>query len=234
MDPRKLQAQELLRLCLESEDQVVWLEFVRRFQPLIARIVVKSVRRWTNPSPSLIDDLVQDTYLKLCANNFRALRDFDCEHETALFGFLKVVASNVVQDHFRSSYSQKRGSGREEEELDQLTVAAASSGSFSDNAERRILIGEIRRCLESLASEPNFARDCMIFWLYYQQGLTAKAISELPAIRLTVKGVESTLLRLTRVVREKMNVRPNTSGTSGQTGPSGQSGASGCAAASGG
>ena len=204
------------------------MEFVRRFQPHIARVVVKSIRRWTNPTPNLVDDLVQDTYLKLCANNFRALRDFDCEHENALFGFLKVVASNVVQDHFRGSHSQKRGSGREEEELDQVTLATASSSSFYESAERNILIAEIRQCLESLSSEPNFARDCMIFWLYYQQGLTAKAISELPAIRLTVKGVESTLLRLTRVVREKMNARPNASASSGQ------SGASGCAAASGG
>jgi RNA polymerase sigma-70 factor, ECF subfamily len=234
MDPSKLQAQELLQLCLQSEDQVVWMEFVRRFQPLIARVVVKSIRRWTNPVPSLIDDLVQDTYLKLCANNFRALRDFDCHHENALFGFLKVVASNVVQDHFRSSYSQKRGSGREEEELDQVTAATASSSSFCESAERNILIAEIRQCLESQASEPNFARDCMIFWLYYQQGLTAKAISELSAVGLTVKGVESTLLRLTRLVREKMNARPDTSGTPGQPKSSGQSGASGRAAASGG
>lgn len=216
MDPSKLAAQELLRLCLQSQDQAVWREFVRRYQPLIARVVVKSVRHWTNPVPSLVDDLVQDTYLKLCANNFRALRDFDCQHENALFGFLKVVASNVVQDHFRSSYSQKRGSGREEEALEKAQTAAVSSTSFSETAERNILIGEIRQCLESQASEPNFARDCMIFWLYYQQGLTAKAISELPSIGLKVKGVESTLLRMTRLVREKMNTQRDQTGSSGR------------------
>lgn len=222
MDPSKLEAQELLRLCLRSEDEVMWLEFARRFQPLIARVVVKSVRRWTNPTPSLIDDLVQDTYLKLCANNFRALRDFDCQHENALFGFLKVVASNVVQDHFRSSYSQKRGSGREEEDLDKIQAAAVPSTSAGATAERNILIAEIRQCLESQALEPNFARDSTIFWLYYQQGLTAKAISELPAIGLTVKGVESTLLRLTRLVREKMNARPGRAGASEQAAASGR------------
>jgi RNA polymerase sigma-70 factor (ECF subfamily) len=203
----------------------MWLEFVRRFQPLISRVIVKCVRRWTQPVPNLIDDLIQDTYLKLCANNFRALRDFDCQHENALFGFLKVVASNVVQDHFRSSYSQKRGSGQEEEELENVPYAAASN-SFSESAERNLLIHEIKRCLDEQASEPTFARDCTIFWLYYRQGLTAKAISELPSIGLTVKGVESTLLRLTRLVREKMNLRPN------QPGPGERSGASGRAAAS--
>lgn len=227
MDLSKLSAQELLRRCLQSEDEATWLEFVRRFQPLIARVVIKSLRRWTDPAPSLVDDLVQDTYLKLCANNFRALHEFDCQHESALFGFLKVVASNVVQDHFRSSYSQKRGSGREEEELDQVNDAAASGGKFSENVERNILIQEIRQCLQTQASEPNFSRDSAIFWLYYQQGLTAKAISELPAIGLTVKGVESTLLRLTRLLREKMNARPAKSSAPGQSEASGRAATTG-------
>lgn len=227
MEPSKLPAQELLRLCLQSEDQATWQEFVRRFQPFIARVAAKSVRRWTDPTPSLVDDLVQETYLKLCANNFRALRQFDCQHENALFGFLKVVASNVVRDHFRSSYSQKRGSGREEEDLDKMQTAAASGSRFSASAERNILIAEIRQCLESQASEPNFIRDCAVFWLYYQQGLTAKAISQLPAIGLSVKGVESTLLRLTRLVREKMNIKAGKSSASGPSGASGRAAASG-------
>jgi RNA polymerase sigma-70 factor, ECF subfamily len=62
-------------------------------------------------------------------------------------------------------------------------------------------MGQIERCLAKLASEPNFARDYAIFWLYYRQGLTAKAISQLPDITLGTKGVESTLLRLTRYVK---------------------------------
>jgi RNA polymerase sigma-70 factor, ECF subfamily len=227
MDARKLPAQELLRLCLQSQDPAAWQDFVHRFQPLIASVIVKSIRRWTTPTPSLVDDLVQDTYLKLCANNFRALRDFDCQHENALFGFLKVVASNVVHDHFRGSYSQKRGSGRDEDDLDGAQIAGIAGGGFAETAERAILIGEIRQCLEGQAAEPNFTRDCMIFWLYYQQGLTAKAISELPAVSLTVKGVESTLLRLTRLVREKMNARPSRTGTGARPSTSGQAAASG-------
>jgi RNA polymerase sigma-70 factor, ECF subfamily len=228
MDPRELPAQELLQLCLQSEDQAAWLEFVRRFQPLIAGVVIKSIRRWTNPTPDMVDDLVQDTYLKLCANNFRALREFESQHENALFGFLKVVASNVVQDYIRNKHSKKRNDGEEDEELDdQIQVAANARSSFSENADRNILIGEIGRCLEAHSAEPNFARDCTIFWLYYRQGLTAKAISELPTIGLTVKGVESTLLRLTRLVKEKMNERPVQSTASGRTPPTMRSGVSG-------
>jgi len=150
----------------------------------------------------MVDDLVQETYVKLCANDFKALRDFECEHENALYGFLKVVASHVVHDHFRSSFSQKRGSGKQEEELEQVSVSFADTGVSVKDMDREILFHEISQCLESRAAGPHFARDYAIFWLYYVQGYTAKAIARLPHIGLTIKGVESTLLRLTRLVRE--------------------------------
>src|SRR5262249_50785763 len=102
MDLRKLPAPELLRCCLQG-DQACWLEFVRRYQPLMAAVIVKTIRRWkySSPAPALVDDLLQETYLKLFSNNFRALREFDFRHEAALFGFLKVVTSNVVHDYLR-------------------------------------------------------------------------------------------------------------------------------------
>src|SRR6185437_14715563 len=104
--------------------------------------------------------------------------------------------------------SQKRGSGREEEELDKAGASAPAGTAFADDADRRILISEIKTCLDQHMHEPNFPRDSAIFWLYYQQGLTAKAISQLPSIGLQVKGVESALLRLTRLVRAELGEKP--------------------------
>ena len=219
----------LLSLCLRSRDELLWTELIRRSQPIIAGIVVKTLRRWVRPTPSLVDDLVQETFLKLFANNARALRRFVCHHENALYGFLKVVASNTVQDHFRCSYSQKRGSGREDESLDQAgmdpvdarplgnrstgrTAQAASASSFH-GLERRILISEIDAYLKSRASEPCFLRDYTVFWLYYREGLTAKAIADMPSIELSVKGVESMLSRLTRLVRKKIMGKRSTAMT---------------------
>jgi RNA polymerase sigma-70 factor (ECF subfamily) len=201
MDPRKLSVKELVSYCLDSQDQDGWTEFVRRFQPLIAGVVTKCVFRRKHPNPDLIDDLVQESYKKLIANNYKALREFDFQHDNAFFGFLKVVAANVVEDHFRGSTSQKRGSGREEEDIEEVRTAAPVLPNSLQPAELAILMGQIDRCLAKLASEPNFTRDYTIFWLYYRQGLTAKAISQLPGSTLGVKGVESTLLRLTRYVK---------------------------------
>jgi RNA polymerase sigma-70 factor (ECF subfamily) len=200
----------LLQLCLQSCDELLWAEFIRRSQPVIAGVIVKAMRRWRTPSPALVDDLVQETYLKLCANDFKALREFVCEHENALHGFLKVVASHVVHDYFRSSYSQKRGSGKEDEELEQVSLRSPDVSASAEHIEREVLFQEIRQCLETRAAGPNFPRDYAIFWLYYVQGYTAKAIARLPSVGLTTKGVESTILRLTRLVREGLTGKSST------------------------
>jgi len=201
MDPRKLSVQELVSYCLDSQDDTAWTEFVRRFQPLIAGVVAKCVSRRKYAKADVIDDLAQETFLKLCANNYKALREFSFKDEHGFFGFLKVVASHVVEDYFRKISNQKNNCGREEEDIDEVRPVAPFPRNSLQPAETAILMGQIDACLAKLASEPNFSRDRAIFWLYYRQGLTAKAISKLPGIILSVKGVESTLLRLTRFVK---------------------------------
>ena len=70
--------------------------------------------------------------------------------------------------------------------------------------ERQVLLKEIDRCLETCSEGPDKERDRLIFWLYYQQGMSAKAIAALPTVGLGAKGVESAILRLTRLVREQL------------------------------
>lgn len=208
MDPRKLSVQELVSFCLDSQDEAAWTEFVRRFQPLIAGVVYRSVCTRPRPNTSLVDDLVQQTFLKLCANNYKALRNFNFKDDHGFFAFLKVVASRVVEDHFREVNNQKRGGGREEEDIENATIPVRFHQNSLQPAEMAVLIKQIERCLAELAQEANFARDYSIFWLYYRQGFTAKAISQLPDIKLSIKGVESTLLRLTRHVKACLTGRP--------------------------
>lgn len=207
MDSQDLSAQDLLRLCLQSQDAASRQEFVRRSQPTIARVVRRSLCRFSRPNLSLVDDLVQETYIKLFAHDWKALRDFHCDQddpacfEVVLFGLLKTVASNVVHDHFRSSCSQKRGSGRAQEDMEKVAVTLPSA---APGPERNVLLGQILGCLRDLAGEPTFQRDWAIFQLYYFDGLTAEAIANLPGIDLKTKGVESALLRLVRYIRGKL------------------------------
>jgi RNA polymerase sigma-70 factor (ECF subfamily) len=201
---RELSALELVQSCLHSGADASWTEFVRRFQPLIAGTIIKAVRRWTMPNPTLVEDLVQDTYVKLCADDFKPLRQFNFRHENALIGFLRVVAENVVQDHFRGSWCRKRGNGKVNEVFDQSFLSDGES--FARKVEREILLEQIYRCLERQPFNGDSGRNTTIFWLYYCQGLTADAISELKGLSLSTKGVESTLLRLNRLIKENLGI----------------------------
>lgn len=197
MAEEEIPIRELLQLCLSTDAEEQWREFVRRTQPLIASVIINTVRRWKQPAPSLVDDLIQNTYVKLFDNDRKALRSIKNEYENAIFGFLKVVASNVVQDHFRKPINK----------ADEVEVSDAVLPPGYDERERREFLDkkeQVKRILATFASSETCERDLAIFWFFYEQGYTAKEISLLPNVGLTVKGVEAVILRLTRYVREKL------------------------------
>ena len=170
---------------------------MRRFQPLIAAVVSRGIRRWTMPNRTLVDDLVQSTLRKLCEGNCRAISTFRWLHENSFRGFLKVVASNVVQDHFR-----KYPPTRVEEDIEEVGPEAAHVASFSSSVEHNTLVDKLTRCLEKLLmAEADASKHVAMFLLYYRHGLTAKEISRL--YQLTVKTVENTLLRLVRMAKAR-------------------------------
>jgi DNA-directed RNA polymerase specialized sigma24 family protein len=122
---------------------------------------------------------------------------------------VKVIAANIVHDHFKSQYSEKRGSGQVPSALDQPTAAAVSDPSYSAKTiERKILLKEIAGLIDQMTDSPTQHRDKLIFLLYYQQGLTAQDIASLPKVALSIKGVESTILRMTRFVRQQLTEKP--------------------------
>src|SRR4029453_714136 len=194
--------EELLRACAAGE-AAAWERFCERFPPLVVGVVIRTGGRCGVRSRSVLDELVQETYLKLCRDHMRLLREFRPEHPQAFYGYLKVIAANVVHDHCRTLHSKKRGSpvAADDHALGER-VRAIGAGA-AEKTERAILLREVDEVLLSLGGAER-ARDRMIFWLYYRQGLTAEAIAGLPMLSLSVKGVESVIHRLTRLVRGRL------------------------------
>lgn len=189
---------DLLNACLAGGDEYAWGEFIRRFHPVIAGTVTKTARNWVNPSTPLVEELTQDTYLRLCAQNYRILREFEPEHDDAIFGFLKAVAFSVTHDHFRGVYAEKRGAGRQNAALNERLVGSRGLG----DVERKVLMDEIEAALNALASPETRERDQQIFLLHYRDGLTARDIAALPSLGLAQKGVEAILQRLIGRIRK--------------------------------
>ena len=207
MDSAELSTEELLLKCENTGDEASWEEFVRRFRRMIATVALRVAQRWGEFSPQVVDDLVQEVYLKLCADRCRMLRSFKSHHPDAFYGFLKVVTSNLVHDYFKALHSAKRGPGTFEVVADpQITSATDVSGvaAAAKSTERGILLRQVDAALRRLAAGPHLERDRRVFWLYYGVGLTANAIAALPSIGLSTKGVESTILRLTRLLKQEL------------------------------
>lgn len=201
-DPAGLAA--LLRNCLGAGTTAAeWEAFAERAQGPIAMAVVRGLRQFgATPTRELVDDLVQDTFVKLCTDNLAVLRRFRGERPEALVAYLKIVACNVARDHARAAVAEKRGSGRVDAPGDDVLAHAPDPASERNAADLKILLEQIDRRLASGTEVAARGRDRSIFWLYYRQGLTARAIAELPSIGLSQKGVESTIYRLTRMVRD--------------------------------
>lgn len=214
LDFRSAPSEELIAACIAKNDESAWVEFVRRFRPLISTVVLRTARNWGEPIPGQLDDLIQDTFMKLCADDCRLLRNFHSAHPSAIFGFLKVITANVVHDHFKASHAVKRGAGGlptslQDHERNEPFATTASPRDNSSRMEHSILMQEIDRYLVQKVAPTELTRSRRIFWLYYRCGLSARAISALPHIDLTTKGVESTILRLNRLVRTAVTGCPD-------------------------
>ena len=199
-----LSVEELVRRCANSGEIAAWEEFVRRFHRLIAKVILRTCDRFGDSSNRTVDDLIQDTYLKLCAHHFRLLREFDHRHPNAFLGFLQVVARNVARDFFKRKRIET-----DVEPLPEYHTPGLNLKSPDDHllVERKLLIQEVERHVDVCVKGPDQDRNRRIFWLRHQAGLSAAEIARLPGINLTHKGVESLNMRILHCVRERMAAR---------------------------
>lgn len=190
-DYSDLTGEELLRVCADLRDATAWDEFIRRFHAAIYAAVLRTGRRYAQFQRGLCDDLVQETYLRLAAREAKALREFVPRHPGSACCYLQVIAVRVTHDCCKKKDFHRL----QELPVDPPDVAAPDKTEW---LARKTELGDLLR-------KHATARDCQIFWLHYGQGMTAKEIAALASIGLTVKGVESVLLRLKGLIQENFD-----------------------------
>src|SRR5437016_13357557 len=113
MDYSPLSARKLAQECILTNEPEAWLEFNRRYKPVIVGTVHNRARRWSDRSQDICQDLVQEVYLKLVEDGCRVLQLMvDTTPEEKYHAYLKVVALNRVEDYFKGQGAKKRGAGQ--------------------------------------------------------------------------------------------------------------------------
>ena len=167
--------------------------------------------------------MIQEVFLRLCENNRKVLRDFVPRQPGSFPAFIRIVAASIANDAFRKKKTMKRGGGLDEAEISDLQPGVLHNSEW---IERNLLLNEIDRLLAANANASTGKRDRTVFWLYYQQGMTAGAIASLPGVSLSVKGVESALHRMTTLIRTHLRTSVTTSTIKNPSSDEGFSGAS--------
>jgi len=200
-----LSLQEVVCLCAGPCDDAAWDEFVARVGRPISLTIMRTASLWGEASRSLVEDLVQVTYLKLWEDGCRLLRDFALQHPEAILGYLKKTAANATHDYFKHGRSQSSGGDNAHVSTSDVDPEA---GKEADGSQEKIafavFLNQIDEQLKHSLTGPDRERDRMIFWLYFRQGMSTKEISSLPAIGLSTKGVGSVIERLKHGIREQI------------------------------
>jgi RNA polymerase sigma-70 factor (ECF subfamily) len=168
-------------------------------------MILRTASLWGEPSRTLVEDLVQVTYLKLWEGGCRLLHDFAIERPEAILGYLKKTAANATHDYFKHGRSQTSGGEHLHVSTDDVDPEAGREVHGSEaKIEFGLFLQEIDDHLSRCLTGPDAERDKMIFWLYFRQGMSTKEIASLPGVGLGTKGVGSVIERLKHSIREQI------------------------------
>jgi RNA polymerase sigma-70 factor, ECF subfamily len=171
----------------------------------ISLTILRTASRWGDPSRSLVEDLVQTTYLKLWEDGCRLLRDFAIQYPEAILGYVKKMAANATHDYFKHGHSQSSGGDRPHVSTSDVDPEAGNEVHGSEEKIAfQVFLNEIDEHLKRGLGGPDQERDRMIFWLYFRQGMSTKEIASLPSVGLGAKGVGSVIERLKHCIREQI------------------------------
>jgi RNA polymerase sigma factor (sigma-70 family) len=202
-----LSHKRLVRLCSQSSSHPAWNEFYSRFDHYIRLYINKTLRNENINCgcKELGDDLSQEVYLRLIAEDRKALREFKGKADSSFLAYLSVICTNVVREHFRLQRAEKRNgktlsidlflNPEEERHTDNKTIL----NYLSDlpKAIDAVAHRELSDLLDRAIAGPNSKRDKLIFKLYVVDGFSAFQIAGIGRLRAKPSTVES-IIRRTR------------------------------------
>jgi RNA polymerase sigma factor (sigma-70 family) len=184
------------------DDQKAWNEFFRRYHQHIGQTVYKAVRRYGHSDGvAIVEDLVQEVYKKLVAENCRALRVFKSEAENGIFKYLQIIAIRIVLNEITRNKAQKiipLSKKSEDSEIDKLLPP-----DWRDKTRYDDLVAEIETCLEKILQGRRHAnRDRLIIRYYLFDELKPDEIVSITPLETPSAPVDLSLKRVSNIIGE--------------------------------
>jgi len=193
-----VERETLYRRFLDTGSDDDWSLLVAALAPLFARIVYRLCLQSAAAGTDIADDALQEALLKLHSQRQRLRERLLQLDPASVEPYLKVLAANSTRDFLRLRRGVRQAEPPEEKIsfegfLDSLGVTT------KPKAPESLLYLEIDQALG------DDRRGRTVFWLYYRWGFKAREIASIPALSLSVKGVESLLHRTAERVRRRLD-----------------------------
>ena len=165
MDNTDFNEGELLKGCI-SGDKKKWDIFVKRYSKLIYHTIYKTLRVNDKPAnPDDVNDLFQEVFTSLCAENSKKLKMFDPRKGCNLPSWIRMITMRMTIDHLRKN--------RPLASVDDLPIEPSQTG------DQEIIINEesishTRKLLEKLS-----AKDKLLIELSYMRELPPEEVAQI-------------------------------------------------------
>lgn len=216
---RMMTHNELVKILAKSpRDRMAWGEFYNRFHKHICLTINRELKRLHNyKGLNAVEDLAQEVYAKLLANDCQALIDFNGQYENSIVSYLEIIAIRTVLEDYTRSKALKRSAAGREVPLDALQwnvrqerVVDLKEILRLESWQDEFLLNELREEIKYhldkiLGPRRNKERDELIFKYYLYAGLEAEEIVALcHDVNITGKRVMNIICEIKNELRESL------------------------------
>ena len=184
-------------------DENAWREFLHRFQNYIASIIIKECKRLHyNVCSDRIGDLLHNVYVRLLANDCRALQNFKGSYENSIIMWLRLIAVNIVRSDRNSAHNRQAWIEPGSKDDDIVKLLPDKTGQSEQEA--RELRSAIHISLDEIENERRCGtRDVLIFRYYFFERFEVDEIAGLPEIcKLSEKRIRNIISEIKAKLRD--------------------------------
>ena len=220
MDISKLDNLSLIGLCArQSKNLKAWREFYNRFDECIWLAIIRECKeklsvRERSQFDQIVQDLVQDVYMRILEKDCKALRTFKGNHEHSVYLYLSTISKNVVRNHLIKMAAQKRPvvdkSIHEEQYIssDGRGVPVAERiPAYADTEEPYMLEdleNEIDSILDIYLKGKDRERNKIIFKMHFYEECSAEEIARQFNFGLSSKRIGNIISELKQILRKAL------------------------------